>query len=275
MIEGYLARLGLRDRPAPSLETLRRLHRRHLDAVPYDNLAIMLGRPDPVDPADTLARLAAGGNAGYCFHHNGAFGLVLDTLGFELRRHPASMLEEIGDSGSLAHLALSVAGLATEDNPGGFWWPDLGYGDGFRDPLPLRVGAFRQGGFSYRITRIAGRPIDGWVFRNDPRASSLGSRIGPAGLTEAQVVAADSRLAGPGGRFTRLLVVQRREAAGAETLRGIRYTRLGARPFARMLRDFESWKDALLHLGVSLADVPDAELRGLHDQMRREPAPGT
>jgi arylamine N-acetyltransferase len=41
----------------------------------------MLGRPDSKDPAETLDRVAAGGNAGYCFQHNEAFEVVLDALG--------------------------------------------------------------------------------------------------------------------------------------------------------------------------------------------------
>jgi len=265
MIDRYLARLGLDRRPAPTLATLADLHHRHLDTLPYENLAIMLGHPDPVDPAETLARVAAGGNAGYCFHHNGAFGLVLDELGFAVTRHPASMLGELGDGGALDHLVLRVSGLPTEDHPDGSWWPDLGYGDGFRDPLPLRPGVFRQGPFSYRITRLA---PDGWTFRNDPRASSLGSRVGPAGIAQADVDAAHARLSGPGGAFTRVLVVQRRDATGAETLRGVRHVRVGARPFARMLRDYGAWRAALVSLGVSLAGVPDDELRELHRRQR-------
>ncbi len=85
-VTGYLSRLGLRDRPAPTVAALTELHRRHLDAIPYENLAIMLGRPDSTDPGQTLARIAAGGNAGYCFHHNGAFELVLRDLGFAVER---------------------------------------------------------------------------------------------------------------------------------------------------------------------------------------------
>src|ERR1700722_10074108 len=82
----YLSRLGLSRNLAPTAETLALLQRRHLDAVPYENLAIMLGRPDSTDPAQTLDRIAAGRNAGYCFHHNGAFEIVLRALGFAVER---------------------------------------------------------------------------------------------------------------------------------------------------------------------------------------------
>ena len=57
----YLARLGVDAALPPTYDTLLRLHRAHLDAVPYENLGIMLGRPPSVDPGASLARVGAGG----------------------------------------------------------------------------------------------------------------------------------------------------------------------------------------------------------------------
>ncbi|GAA1961683.1 arylamine N-acetyltransferase [Nocardioides panacihumi] len=264
-VDGYLARLGVERRPEPSAATLVDLHRRHLDAVPYENLAIMLGAPTSADPAETLARIADGGNAGYCFHHNGAVELVLRELGFTVERHPASMLQEVGSSGELDHLVLVVSGLPTPENPGGRWWPDLGYGDGFRDPLPLVAGVHRQGTFVYRIARLSER---GWTFHHDPSNSFLGSLVGPVGVSQADVDANHARLSTPpDGAFTRLLVVQRRDERGAETLRGIRHLRAGEGAFARDLRAYDDWRRVIAGLGVSLAGVDEDALRLLHRRM--------
>jgi N-hydroxyarylamine O-acetyltransferase len=264
-LDGYLARLGIAGRPEPTLETLVDLHRRHLDAVPYENLAIMLGRPTSADPAETLTRIARGGNAGYCFHHNGAVELVLRALGFTVERHAASMLEEVGSSGKLDHLVLVVSGLPTAENPGGRWWPDLGYGDGFRDPLPLVEGVHRQPPFVYRIARLSER---GWTFHHDPSNSFLGSQVGPVGVSQADVDANHVRLSTPpDGAFTRLLVVQRRGEDGADTVRGIRHTRTGHRGFVRDLRTYDDWRAAIVGLGVSTAGVDEAELHDLHTRM--------
>ena len=55
----YLRRVGI-DADAelpPTYDTLLVLHRAHLDAVPYENLSIMLGRPPSADPLDSLARV--------------------------------------------------------------------------------------------------------------------------------------------------------------------------------------------------------------------------
>jgi arylamine N-acetyltransferase len=265
-VGGYLARLGWVHRPEPTLETLVELHHRHLDSVPYENLAIMLGAPTSADPAESLARIASGGNAGYCFHHNGAVELVLRELGFCVERHPGSMLEEIGSSGTLDHLVLVVSGLPTAGNPGGRWWPDLGYGDAFRDPLPLVEGVHRQGPFVYRIARLSER---GWTFHHDARGSFVGTAVGPEGVPQPEVEAAHRRLSTPpDGHFSRLFVAQRRDEHGADTLRGIRHTRVGRGAFTRDLRAYDDWRAAVVGLGVSLAGVDERSLRSLHRRLR-------
>jgi arylamine N-acetyltransferase len=252
------------------LDTLVELHHRHLDRVPYENLAIMLapitGESSPsADPAQTLARIGGGGNGGYCFHQNGSFELVLRELGFTVERHRASMLEEIGSSGRLDHLVLVVSGLPTAEHPGGRWWPDLGYGDGFRDPLPLVEGVHRQGAFRYRIARLSER---GWTFFHDPVGSFVGSVVGPAGVTQTDVDSNHTRLSTPpDGAFTRLVVVQRRDKGGADTIRGIRHVRAGEGAFTRDLRTYAEWREALAGLGLSLAGIDDAALEELHRRM--------
>ena len=268
LVDRYLLRLGLDHRPAPTLASLVELHRRHLDALPYDNLAIMLGRPDPVDATSTLARVAAGGNAGYCFHHNGIFEAVLRTLGYDVERRPGSQLEELGSSGTLDHLVLVVSGLPTADHPDGRWWPDLGYGDAFRDPLPLREGVHREAPYRFRIARLSER---GWTFHHDPGGSFRGTVVGPAGVGDGEIAAAHRRLSTPpDGHFTRRLVVQRRDATGAETIRGIRHVRTGAGAFIRDLRDLGEWCDAVGGLGLSLAEATDDEVAGLHRRLRAD-----
>ena len=44
LVAAYLRRVRYDGDLAPSYETLLGLHRAHLDAVPYENLGIMLGR---------------------------------------------------------------------------------------------------------------------------------------------------------------------------------------------------------------------------------------
>ena len=258
----YLSRLGFSAAPPATVAGLTELHHRHLDTVPYDNLAIMLGRPDPTDPEETLARIAAGGNAGYCFHQNGAFEVVLRSLGFAVERRYGHVWRTPEDRATpqLNHLVL----LATID--GRRWWPDLGLGDGFRDPVEVVAGEFRQDPFSYEITDVGAAE---WTFRHDRSSGSFAAiDVHANSPADAEVAAAHRVLSTPpDGRFTRVLVVQRRDGTGAEVLRGIRHQRTGSGAFARDLASYDDWRMVMESLGVSLGGVADEELRSLHARM--------
>jgi len=254
----YLSRLGLPGNLAPTAATLTELQRRHLDAVPYENLAIMLGRPDSTDPGQTLGRIAAGGNAGYCFHHNGAFEVVLRALGFAVERRSGQVRGRAIPR--LNHLVL----LVTIDDRR--WWPDLGLGDALREPVEVVAGEIRQGPFRYEITDVG---ENGWTFRHDPAADSFAALdVHASHPADAEVAEAHRVLsAPPDGRFTRVLVVLRRDDTGADVLRGIRHQRIGDGAFARDLASYADWRAALESLGVSLADAAGDELQSLHARM--------
>jgi arylamine N-acetyltransferase len=266
-VDGYLARLGLHDRPAPTLGTLIDLHRRHLDTLPYENLAAMLGRPDPVDPVTTLDRIAAGGNAGYCFHHNAAFGAVLQELGYHVRHLRGHVWSTPAQRAvpELNHLALVVSGLPDPASPSGRWWPDLGLGDGFRDPLPLINGTHRSAWSSYAIK---GLNDTGWTFRHDVRGSFSAIDIEDRAPSPHELAAAHAALSLPPGRFTRTLVVQQVTADGITTLRGRILARDGrAGPSSLRLDSFKAWRGALASLNVTLHGIGEADLRALHSRL--------
>lgn len=258
-VTGYLSRLGLSGSPPLTAAGLIELQRRHLDSVPYENLAIMLGRPDPTDPGETLERVAAGGNAGYCFHQNGAFEIVLRALGFAVERRFGQVRGRAVPR--LTHLVL----LVTID--GHRWWPDLGLGDALRDPVEVVAGEIRQGPFRYEITDVAAEGA--WTFLHDPVGSFPAIDVRASRPSDAQVAAAHRMLSTPpGGRFTRALVVQRRDDTGVKTLRGIRYQRTGDGAFTSDLSSYDDWRAAMESLGVRLAGTADEELRSLHARMR-------
>ncbi|MGH3209848.1 MAG: arylamine N-acetyltransferase family protein [Trebonia sp.] len=257
-VRRYLSRLGFAAEPEPTVAGLAELQRRHLDAVPYENLAIMLGRPDPTDPAQTLERIAAGGNAGYCFHHNGAFEVVLRALGFAVERRSGHVWGR--EIPRLNHLVL----LVTID--GRRWWPDLGLGDALRDPVEVVAGEIRQGPFRYEIAEAG---PGAWTFRHDPAARSFpGIDVRASRPADAEVAAAHRVLSTPpDGRFTKVLVAMRRDDTGADVLRGIQLQRTGDGAFSRELASYADWRAALESLGVSLAGAGEAELRSLHARM--------
>jgi arylamine N-acetyltransferase len=262
----YLRRVRYDGDLAPSYVNLVALHRAHLDAVPYENLGIMLGRSPSVDPAASLARVGQVGRAGYCFHQNGSLELVLRELGFELsRRHGHVYAAEDDRETSLNHLVLVADGLPTDDNPGGRWWVDVGLGDAFRDPVPVTVGRHDQSGFRYEITEVR---EDGWSFRHDRSGTFTGIEIRSLPIDQPAVDEAHARLSAPlDGRFAKLLVVQRRDSSGVDTVRGCLHLRtLPDHQVETELSSYSAWRSALVDgTRLSLEEVGDEELRGLYE----------
>jgi N-hydroxyarylamine O-acetyltransferase len=260
----YLARLGLAVPPPPTLDTLFLLHRRHLERVPYENLAIMLGRPPSVDAAASLGRIGEVGRAGYCFHQNGALELALRDLGYDVtRRHGHVWTDESTRfDDSLNHLVLVASGLPTDDNPDGDWWVDVGLGDGFREPLPLLAGEYEQDGFRYVIDEVRD---DGWSFRHDLSGSFTGVEVTSRPTDPAGVLRAHAELCAPGvGPFARLLVVQRRHAGGATTLRGcVLHQVTGEGATQTVLDSYDAWRAGLDDVGLPLVGIDDIVLRSL------------
>ena len=84
--DAYLDRLDLEAEP-PSAAAMRRLHRRHVERVPYETLWIHAGERWGIDPTDAITRIAHHGRGGYCYHLNGAFGLLLKSLGYSVQGH--------------------------------------------------------------------------------------------------------------------------------------------------------------------------------------------
>ena len=268
--ETYLRRIGVDPGLPPTVETLRLVHRAHLDAVPYENVGIMLanltGAAVPsVDTDACVARVAQVGRAGYCFHQNAALGAGLAALGFDVSRRHGHVwtLPEHRDGAELNHLVLVVSGVPTDDNPGGLWWPDAGLGEGFRDPVALLDGPFDDGGFGYAVS---GASADGWSFTNAPGGSLTGIEVTTRPVAAADVEAAHRELSTPpDGHFARILVVQRRQDTHYDSLRGCVLGRIeaGGRE-ERDVTSYDDWRAALVEqVRVPVDDVPDDTLRAL------------
>ena len=86
VIDDYLRRLGL-EREAPSVRGLHRLHRAHVERVPYETVWIHTGEHYSCSSKESLARIARTSRGGYCFHLNGAFSELLAALGYNVVCH--------------------------------------------------------------------------------------------------------------------------------------------------------------------------------------------
>ena len=159
-VQAYLDRIGFRGVPRADLPTLRALHRGHSFAIPYENFDVQLGRPLTIEPAAAFEKIVHGRRGGWCYEMNGLFGAVLEAIGFTVTRLAgAAMRKDRGDDAIGNHLVLLV------QLPDGPWIADVGFGDGSRDPFPLREGTIRSDGYNYDLARV---DADWWRLTNHP-----------------------------------------------------------------------------------------------------------
>ena len=153
----YLARIGYQGGLEPTAGTLCALHRQHMLTVPFENLDIHRGREIILQPERFVDKVVGRRRGGFCYELNGAFATLLKALGFSVELLSARVSNNQGTlSPEFDHLALRV-GL--EDS----WLADVGFGDGFMEPLRLMdrleqhdpAGMFRivDGGARWRVER--------------------------------------------------------------------------------------------------------------------------
>ncbi|HXW91946.1 MAG TPA: arylamine N-acetyltransferase [Terriglobales bacterium] len=130
----YFDRIGHQAPSAPSLDSLRALHRAHMMAVPFENLDIALGRPIVCDEEAIIRKIVDRRRGGFCYELNGAFAALLRALGFKVTLLSARVPRDNDRDGpEFDHLALRV----DLDEP---WLADVGFGDSFLEPLRLQPG---------------------------------------------------------------------------------------------------------------------------------------
>ncbi|MFJ9342415.1 arylamine N-acetyltransferase [Streptomyces sp. NPDC101733] len=215
-VSAYLRRLGITDPGSPSAGGLFALQRAHLERVAYDNIEIQLGRPPGIDPELSVRRFAAG-RGGYCYHLNGGFAHLLETLGYDVTRHVGGVLDDAASrevNGGHLTLTVRVEGRA--------YWVDVGLGDGPHEPLPLREGAYRQGGSAYAMERLEPQAGEapGWTFLS-PLGHMPRVNFRDAPATTADFEAMHTWMStSEDSPFVRTFAVIRRDADGADSLRG-------------------------------------------------------
>ena len=262
-VAGYLRRLGIDDPGPPSAANLDALHRAHVERIPYEVIEIQLGRPTTVDPDEAAERIVARRRGGYCYHLNGAFSLLLQHLGYDVTWHRGgvqnpSSPEPVGATGN--HLALTVTGLPSDENPAGEWFADAGLGDALHRPLPLIAGRYEQGPFTYALSRSEVEP-GGWRFEHDPSGSFIGMDFRPAQATQDDFQARHHYLStAPDSPFVRTCSIQRRDATGVDALTGCVLERIPTGESA-VLDTEDEWFGAIREVfGMPLDDIDRAAL---------------
>ena len=133
-LEAYRERIGVPGPLRPDLPTLRALHGAHLRTIPFENASVLFGEPIELDADRFIHKLGAQRRGGLCYELNGAFAVLLRSIGFEVDLLEARGHEDGGRLGPrFDHLALRV----TLDEP---WIADVGFGYSFVEPLRLATG---------------------------------------------------------------------------------------------------------------------------------------
>jgi arylamine N-acetyltransferase len=255
-VEGFLERLGLREREPPSVAALERLHRAFIERISYEALDIQLGKLSSIDPIESVERIVRRRRGGYCFHLNGAFALLLRALGYQCTMHRAGVQKADQPARiSRNHVALTVCGLSDSRESG--WLVDVGLGDALHAPLPLRPGTYTQGPFSFRLRPSEIAP-GGWRLDHDRCGSFVGMDFDPAPADMADFAERHRFLStSQESGFVRVCVVQRRDATRVDCLRALTLSQLEPGHVSRTVLESQSeWRAALADLfGLTLEDL--------------------
>ncbi|WP_196776847.1 arylamine N-acetyltransferase family protein [Haloechinothrix halophila] len=247
-IDAYLARIGARRPSAATPDTLRELHERHLNAVPFENLAIHLGEPISL-AADALHdKIVRRRRGGFCYELNGAFALLLRALGFDVSLLAAKVYRDDGTLGPpFDHLALRV-------DCGESWLVDVGFGRHTRHPLRLASDAPQRD--PEGVFRVADAPDgdsdvyagDKPVYRLEPRPRELRD-FGPTCWWQST---------SPESHFTRSVTCSLPTASGRVTLSGNRLVETidGERKETTLASNAEILATYQSRFGIHLDQVP-------------------
>ena len=81
-LDAYLQRIGHTGPRTPTRDTLAAVHGAHAQAIAFENLDPLLGRPVRLDLPSLQRKLVSGGRGGFCYEHNLLLGAALRALGF-------------------------------------------------------------------------------------------------------------------------------------------------------------------------------------------------
>jgi N-hydroxyarylamine O-acetyltransferase len=142
----YLRRIKYGGPLSPTRQTLHNLHRAHLLAIPFENIDVQLGLVPSLEPDAIFEKLIVRERGGWCFEHNLLFAWVVKQIGLRVDLIGATVNRSRHVEGApINHLAL----LVHLDEP---YLADVGFGNGFLIPTPLREGTFNDGRFDFKLT---------------------------------------------------------------------------------------------------------------------------
>ncbi len=154
-LDAYLARIGWSGPLTQDFATLAGLLDRHVVAIPFENLDVLLGRPPRLDLASLQDKLIRRRRGGYCYEHSTLFAAVLEQLGFSLVPHSARVTM-IADKSAAPRTHMLLTVTLTE----GTFVVDPGFGGLTpRVPVPVDGTPVSHGTDQFRMLRDGGEYV--------------------------------------------------------------------------------------------------------------------
>lgn len=254
--EAYFQRIGYTGTPQPNYETLKALHRAHLLTITYENLDIHLGRYLPLDEAAMYEKIVVQRRGGWCYEMNGLFAWALRQIGFQVTLLASAVNRQInGANAERNHLILRV----DLDQP---YLADVGFGNGFLEPLPLAAGRYARGFLTYRLEQDNHH----WYFHNHVYGGA-GFDFSLEAFTLPDFAAACHFLqTSPESGFVRTTVCHRFLPEGIRTLKGAVLRSVTPDDVSETIIDnFAAYQQALTHLFD--LHLPDADVQTLWESV--------
>ncbi len=180
-LDQYLSRIGYSGPINADLTTLSGIHAAHVNAIPFEGIDPLVGRPVKLDLASLHDKLIMGKRGGYCFEQNAILKAALEQIGFTvtgLAGRVRWMSPPDAPLGPRNHMLLKV------DLPEGAFLADVGFGACLLEtPLRLAAGVEQSTGMgTFRLSEEAGlytlhaMQPEGWrvayVFNLEPQIAS-------------------------------------------------------------------------------------------------------
>jgi len=124
-LDAYFKRIGYDGPRDATLAVLRALTLKHPDAIPFENVDVLLGRGISIVPADIDAKLITAARGGYCYEQNGLLKRVLTALGFRVEGLMARVQWLVPEGAPPRPRSHMVLGVQLE---GETWLVDNGFG---------------------------------------------------------------------------------------------------------------------------------------------------
>ncbi|MEZ5921517.1 MAG: arylamine N-acetyltransferase [Parvularculaceae bacterium] len=161
-VQRYLDRISFKGKLHLNIDTFRQLHRAHALAVPYENLDVQFGAPVTRRAEDAYEKIVMRGRGGWCYEMNGLFGWALEEIGFDVRHLAGAVMRDVAGDNVIGNHLVLIVGIKGQN-----WVGDVGFGDGFIEPQPLRDGAIKVGPLDCELTQLDN---GWWRYFNDARS---------------------------------------------------------------------------------------------------------